>query len=115
MAITLPEKKIVTLRGSNNGTANHEGQYIFLNVISGDLNSLIHEVLHLKVAPDAFQKNDTPILQIGSKVSSLIQERNPDKWEEWRQKLEFARMKALESFRALNDDLGKVIPNDWQF
>jgi hypothetical protein len=111
--ITLPDKKIVTLKGSCNGIAHPEEQHIFLNIISGDLNALIHEVLHLKVAPDAFQENDAPIGQIGSQISSLIQEMNSDKWEEWCEKLEFARMKAFESFKALNDDLGNLIPNDW--
>jgi hypothetical protein len=113
IGITSPDNKIVTLKGTCNGIAYPEAQHIFLNVISGDLNALIHEVLHLKVAPDAFQVNDAPIGQIGSLVSSLIQEMNSDKREEWCKKLELARMKALESFTALNDDLGNLIPNDW--
>jgi hypothetical protein len=112
-AVTLPDNKIVTLKGTCNGTAHPEERYISLNIISGNLEALIHEALHLKVAPDEFQKNDAPIGQIGSHVSSLIQGLNPDKWEEWDKKLEFSRMKALESFRALNEDLGKVIPNEW--
>ena len=80
----------------------------------GELDSLLHEILHSKVPPDAVAKLDSPIDQLGVAVVNTVQEKSPEAWVTWKAELEHARDHASKVMCAFDNDLEDVLPeNGW--
>ena len=97
------------------GQYSHEEGLLFLNVVFGDLESLVHEVLHSKIDPNDVAQLDSPIDKLSKHLCEMIRGRNPDTWSEWQASLEKARPESLNKMLSFDAELGSVLPiGDWE-
>ena len=113
-AVTRDGRSMV-FEGGLQGQYNINGKMLLLDVLSGTLEALIHEVIHSKIHPEMVDGLDAPVGQLGQHVVALLTCHKPDTWGAWLDNLEAARMKALTVMVEFDNDLGAAIPNDWSF